>query len=852
MQPQDDLSSARLRFLVPPGRRLLVVGEAADAGALGVAAEEGSLADIAVVTTAASLGEDPTAALAALRGRLDPAGLLVVGDAALERGTLEAVGFEAPSHPLAGTTVARPRWTADDVAAATRPPEAVTDVAVLVVGTPDDAALLALRLSLPCWIGLRKVEAVASSAQLTGAAASEPDDAFVLVLPATALPEPDWVQALWDGRAHHDRPVGVRTVGLDGRLLAAGMVDGRPFGAGARRASAPMYTADRPDAELHTPLLCRAADLRAGLPRGRLLGAAACPLRDVADGGGDTALVSVGEAWPRSVLVVGGASLESAEGAGPLAAALRLLATGGLTTVLSVLEPDRLHPSLLAAARDVGALTFRRPEVVGRSDRDAGLAQLAQLLQPEARVFLDRRRAEAEGGPAAVVNPSAVLVDADPSEGPGVLGADVRLPVTGVDFGARLLTALAHVAPPEPPRISTIAARPRRDGLTSIVIPVWNAWSLTEACLAALHAHTATPVQLIVVDNGSIDETPERLGERDDLVVVTNPTNRGFAAAVNQGLEVATGTHLCVLNNDTEVVAGWLEELHAALALPGTGMVGPRSNSISGLQLIPGAPLMAEARIRDWARDWATTRRGRSWRTSRLIGFCLLTTASLLERIGGFDEVFGIGNFEDDELCQRVRAEGLELRVADGSVVLHHGGATFLAAGIDYAGQLAVGARRFASRQHPIGGPVAAVVLSDAQPDDALSTAVGAAQVADRVVVLERSGLPDTELAVAAGMHQGTEVRGVDWHDDRALAPVLAGLDAELMFVVGAGEQVRCDEWGAARAELESAAGQPRRVRIGARAEIRAHAPVAAAGERIGADDEAVPVLQRTWLTPAP
>ena len=106
----------------------------------------------------------------------------------------------------------------------------------------------------------------------------------------------------------------------------------------------------------------------------------------------------------------------------------------------------------------------------------------------------------------------------------------------------------------------------RSAGLTSIIIPCWGQLEFTRQCLAALKSHTRRPWELIIVDNGSTDGTPDYLAGVSDMAnmpvtVITNATNRGFPAAVNQGLKAARGEYLVLLNNDVVVTDGWLEQL---------------------------------------------------------------------------------------------------------------------------------------------------------------------------------------------------------------------------------------------------------------------------------------------------
>ena len=119
----------------------------------------------------------------------------------------------------------------------------------------------------------------------------------------------------------------------------------------------------------------------------------------------------------------------------------------------------------------------------------------------------------------------------------------------------------------------------RSAGLTSIIIPCWGQLEFTRQCLAALKSHTRRPWELIIVDNGSTDGTPDYLAGVSDMAnmpvtVITNATNRGFPAAVNQGLKAARGEYLVLLNNDVVVTDGWLEQL--------IGLVNARRGTSAG------------------------------------------------------------------------------------------------------------------------------------------------------------------------------------------------------------------------------------------------------------------------------
>jgi glycosyltransferase involved in cell wall biosynthesis len=120
-------------------------------------------------------------------------------------------------------------------------------------------------------------------------------------------------------------------------------------------------------------------------------------------------------------------------------------------------------------------------------------------------------------------------------------------------------------------------------GLTTIIVPCWNQVSYTQRCIAALKQHTRPPWELIVVNNGSTDETGSYLaGVRDlaavPVAVVNNATNLGFPAAINQGLQLARGEYLLLLNNDVVVTDGWLDQ-RIALAGAKTGFTAEHAET---------------------------------------------------------------------------------------------------------------------------------------------------------------------------------------------------------------------------------------------------------------------------------
>ncbi len=110
-------------------------------------------------------------------------------------------------------------------------------------------------------------------------------------------------------------------------------------------------------------------------------------------------------------------------------------------------------------------------------------------------------------------------------------------------------------------------------GLTSIVIVTYNEIGFTRQCLDSIRLLTDEPYEIIVVDNGSTDGTVEYLRAMGDVRLIENDSNRGFPAAANQGMAVAAGKQVLLLNNDVVVTTGWLGACSGRfeVAMPASG-----------------------------------------------------------------------------------------------------------------------------------------------------------------------------------------------------------------------------------------------------------------------------------------
>jgi len=213
---------------------------------------------------------------------------------------------------------------------------------------------------------------------------------------------------------------------------------------------------------------------------------------------------------------------------------------------------------------------------------------------------------------------------------------------------------------------------------TTIIIPSRNQRHTTLQCLQCIRQYTTSPLEIIVVDNGSTDGTAEALASLPEVRLIRNDHNRGFAAAVNQGIRSANGTHIVLLNNDTLPSHRWLANLLTVLRSDARiGLVGPLSNRVIPEQKVRIRFPTAEA-MHAFCRKFHRRSDPTKWRNSpRLSGFCLAFQAGLVERIGLLDERFGVGTYEDDDYCYRARLSGYRCVIAGDTYVHHLGNRTF-------------------------------------------------------------------------------------------------------------------------------------------------------------------------------
>ena len=216
----------------------------------------------------------------------------------------------------------------------------------------------------------------------------------------------------------------------------------------------------------------------------------------------------------------------------------------------------------------------------------------------------------------------------------------------------------------------------------SIILVTYNQIKYTLECIESIRHFTNVPYEIIVVDNASTDGTKKEIEKHDDIVFISNDSNRGFPAAVNQGIIEAQGKNILLLNNDVVVTQGWLEKLlEVSNKEKKIGLVGPISNEVSGLQKDENAKYNSIEEMHLYAAEVTRQNNGEVLQFPRIAFLCTLIKREVIEKIGGLDERFTPGNYEDDDFCLRAQLAGYKTVIAQDVFIHHYGSKSFKAGG---------------------------------------------------------------------------------------------------------------------------------------------------------------------------
>ncbi|MFZ5947817.1 MAG: glycosyltransferase [Stygiobacter sp.] len=240
--------------------------------------------------------------------------------------------------------------------------------------------------------------------------------------------------------------------------------------------------------------------------------------------------------------------------------------------------------------------------------------------------------------------------------------------------------------------------------LVSIIIPVFNQLEYTKKCIESLVSTIEKKVELIIVDNASTDRTPLYLktykNDKLKLIMLRNEENHGFPKAVNRGILESSGKFIIIANNDIIFTDKCINRmLEVAESDERIGIVGPISNEVSGVQRDKEANYKTIDEMHRYADKVREKNNDKILHFPRVAFLCTLIKKEVIDKIGGLDERFSPGNFEDDDFCLRAQLAGFKTVIANDVFIHHYGSKSFKANGLnEYQKRLDINRQKFVEK----------------------------------------------------------------------------------------------------------------------------------------------------------
>jgi GT2 family glycosyltransferase/glycosyltransferase involved in cell wall biosynthesis len=222
--------------------------------------------------------------------------------------------------------------------------------------------------------------------------------------------------------------------------------------------------------------------------------------------------------------------------------------------------------------------------------------------------------------------------------------------------------------------------------IVSIITPTYNNVEYSKQFYESILESKLKNYELLIVDNGSTDSTNEFLDkiakENKNVRLILNKNNAGFPVAINQGILSANGKYILIANNDIVLTKGCIERLiQIADSDSHIGIVGPISNEVSGLQKDKNAKYTSIEEMHKYAAEVQQKNKDEILHFPRVAFLCTLIKREVIEKIGGLDERFSPGNYEDDDFCLRAQLAGYKTVIAKDVFIHHYGSKSFKANG---------------------------------------------------------------------------------------------------------------------------------------------------------------------------
>jgi GT2 family glycosyltransferase len=211
--------------------------------------------------------------------------------------------------------------------------------------------------------------------------------------------------------------------------------------------------------------------------------------------------------------------------------------------------------------------------------------------------------------------------------------------------------------------------------LVSVIIPTFGKpWLLLQCLKSIARFPPKAPFEVIVVDDASADPGIETLGAMAGLRLEVNPSNLGFLKSCNRAAQLAKGSYLFFLNNDTLVLEGWLDSLLSIFdRFPDAGLAGAKLLYPDGVLQEAGGIIWEDGSAWNYGRNDDPDKAEYNYvREADYVSGCgILVPRALWEGLGGFDEIFTPAYCEDSDLAFRVRAAGRKVYYCPSSPIVH-------------------------------------------------------------------------------------------------------------------------------------------------------------------------------------
>lgn len=223
----------------------------------------------------------------------------------------------------------------------------------------------------------------------------------------------------------------------------------------------------------------------------------------------------------------------------------------------------------------------------------------------------------------------------------------------------------------------------------SVIIPYCGGMDYLTSCIESMFSDQSDredmlDTEVMIVNNGTEDSFKGLL-QYDSVDVFHTYTNLGFGKGVNEGVKWASGDVICILNSDTVLSNGWLSKLeNVLLASDDVGIVAPCTNFAMGVQSVMSPLYKDSTEFKKSAARWAATHAGKVREVNWVVGVCMVMRKADFISVGGFDEIFGLGNSEDIDICFSLREQGKRILINEEVYIHHYGGVGFRSAGLQY------------------------------------------------------------------------------------------------------------------------------------------------------------------------